>query len=586
MRPQKICLLGVSVISLLAASALVLWNTEATALGPANAIIDQEAFKSVMLDLTTTDEFAEKSFDQLDVLGDPVSSPVVSTPDSGPWSPIRQVAVASHIPVEEVSIEGPAVGRVDIVYSFTAVITPLDASPPIRYIWSPSPLDGQRRQIVKYVWETPGEKVINLTAYNKNGSANGTHIINITTGTIVPIDRVDISGTTSGILHKTNTFTATVSPSNATQPITYTWSPKPLTGQYSANAVYLWTTLGDVTIMVTATNVANSKADTHRITVKSIPVNDVEIKGPVTGTLNQCSTFTAIVSPTGATWPITYTWSPTPTGGQNSSTATYTWTTQGTIAITVAAENIGGHDIDTHTITIVTGLVPPEAYIVDLPIVLRRWPPIPDVPQLHPIYNSGGGHDYTVNWDSAYLAETYVLEEATTSLDYDEIYSGTAHSYSITGNGPARYYYRVKARNNWGDSGWSNVESVDVLWELEPNTYIYQANGPLVSGVSYYGYPDKTTQENPYPWDCFYFQMHDRGHIYVDLTNDFDEGVQLLLYYESYANLVDRDFEPPPHNGHFRIDYTGAAGQYYTCIYSLGHNTGTLYTLNVTWVHL
>jgi hypothetical protein len=122
-----------------------------------------------------------------------------------------------------------------------------------------------------------------------------------------------------------------------------------------------------------------------------------------------------------------------------------------------------------------------------LPLVLRRWPPVPD---LFPIDNTDGDGDYDVCWSEVGRANYYVLEEAI-YCDFNGwkgVYTGTDTCYSITDKGPTRYYYRVKARNGWPDDVWSNVQSVDVLWEKEPNDDpLSQANGPIVSGLTYYG---------------------------------------------------------------------------------------------------
>ncbi len=147
----------------------------------------------------------------------------------------------------------------------------------------------------------------------------------------------------------------------------------------------------------------------------------------------------------------------------------------------------------------------PAEYTAYLPLVVRGWPPIPDTPVLNAISNSDGDGNYTVSWSTASQATSYVLQEARNSefADADEIYSGASTSHAVSDSGAARYYYRVKARNSWGDSGWSNVEWVDVLWEREPNDASAQANGPIVSGLTYHGtFPGSTD-----PKDYFYFDL-------------------------------------------------------------------------------
>jgi len=62
-------------------------------------------------------------------------------------------------------------------------------------------------------------------------------------------------------------------------------------------------------------------------------------------------TFNAIITPTDATPPISYTWSPEPYSGQGTASATYQWGS-GTHVIRVAATNCGGTVNDTYTYTV------------------------------------------------------------------------------------------------------------------------------------------------------------------------------------------------------------------------------------------
>ncbi|RLC81610.1 MAG: hypothetical protein DRI61_03640, partial [Chloroflexi bacterium] len=60
--------------------------------------------------------------------------------------------------------------------------------------------------------------------------------------------------------------------------------------------------------------------------------------------------------------PITYTWSPEPESGQGTASATYTWATTGTKAITVTAENCGGVATATYTLL----LIPPSSQAIEI----------------------------------------------------------------------------------------------------------------------------------------------------------------------------------------------------------------------------
>jgi hypothetical protein len=63
------------------------------------------------------------------------------------------------------------------------------------------------------------------------------------------------------------------------------------------------------------------------------------------------------------------------------------------------------------------------------------------------------------------LADTYTLQEATVPDFSDAVIhpTGANTSWEATSKMPNTYYYRVKATNSWGDSGWSNVEQTTVL---------------------------------------------------------------------------------------------------------------------------
>jgi hypothetical protein len=105
-----------------------------------------------------------------------------------------------------------------------------------------------------------------------------------------------------------------------------------------------------------------------------------------------------------------------------------------------------------------------QEYTIYLPLTLKRWPPIPYTPVLNSISNPDGDGNYTVSWSSAELAQDYTLEEATNARfsDASVVYHDTGTSYTASDQPVGTYYYRVKASNSWGDSGWSNIETVTV----------------------------------------------------------------------------------------------------------------------------
>jgi hypothetical protein len=158
-----------------------------------------------------------------------------------------------------------------------------------------------------------------------------------------------------------------------------------------------------------------------------------------------------------------------------------------------------------------------EVTLIYLPSVVRNWPPLPGVPTLYAIDNPDGLRTYTIGWSSAPNADDYVLEEATDRAfsDADQIYVGTSTSHTVSGRMTGRHYYRVKSRNAWAESGWSAVRLADVRWEVEPNDAIPQANGIIVSGLTYYGtFPGAVDEK-----DYFFFDLSASHRVRIWLTN-------------------------------------------------------------------
>lgn len=124
-----------------------------------------------------------------------------------------------------------------------------------------------------------------------------------------------------------------------------------------------------------------------------------------------------------------------------------------------------------------------EPYRAYLPLIIRRWPPVPYVPTLHPIDNPDGDGSYTVSWSSAELAQRYELQED------DEMgfgsptnrYTGENTSFAVANQPAGTWYYRARACNSYGCGGWSNVQSAPV----NPPTQFYStADATILKGAS------------------------------------------------------------------------------------------------------
>lgn len=129
-----------------------------------------------------------------------------------------------------------------------------------------------------------------------------------------------------------------------------------------------------------------------------------------------------------------------------------------------------------------------EGCFVYLPLVLRRWPPLPYAPVLSPIASPVLDAPYVLSWSADLSREVepflfYTIEEAATpnfanSTVYIAPFTYTStlvfSSYVITKpiGTVGTYYYRVRAHNTWGAGAWSNVQAANI------STYIDRFDHP------------------------------------------------------------------------------------------------------------
>jgi len=195
-----------------------------------------------------------------------------ATCDIGAFELLRQAPTS-------VTISGDTSGPVNSNQSFVASMLPITATQPVTYVWdatNQTPITHTGKGIsdtVSFNCSGTGAQVITVTVNNGMGSQTDTHAFTVTSGTQA-ISGVSISGASSGSLAGTYAFTATVSPSNATQPITYSWqadgqSPVVHTGGTSDSVDFHWTIDGAHIVTVTAENIGGTQTATHTITLSS-----------------------------------------------------------------------------------------------------------------------------------------------------------------------------------------------------------------------------------------------------------------------------------------------------------------------------
>ncbi|NJL03380.1 MAG: PKD domain-containing protein [Chloroflexaceae bacterium] len=310
------------------------------------------------------------------------------------------------IAVQAIGLSGNSEGLTDTAYPFTAAVAPSDATFPITYTWTAT---GQPAQtlvldsptaVLSYTWDTAGTKQVRVRATNAAGGVVS-NTVSIAIGTppppVIAVQAIGLSGNSEGLTDTAYPFTATVAPSDATLPITYTWTA---TGQPAQTLVlnsptavlsYTWDTAGTKQVRVQVTNAAGVVvSDTVSIAIGTPPppviaVQAIGLSGNSEGLTDTAYPFTATVAPSDATLPITYTWTATGQPPQtlvlNSATAvlSYTWDTAGTKQVRVQATNAAGGVVsDTTTITIRTQPIftAPSRLTLDAPTTTQTAVPV------------------------------------------------------------------------------------------------------------------------------------------------------------------------------------------------------------------
>ncbi len=338
-----------------------------------------------------------------------------------------------------------------------------------------------------------------------------------------------------------------------------------------------------VTVAYTAPPVANDDASTGNAIGSAVTVavlnNDVAAPGrtlnpasvQITGTANPGASLVVMGQGVWSVYTVTGAITFTPEAGLVGNPTP--------IAYTMADDQ--GNRSNAATVTI-TYTAPAARFFVYLPLTIRNWPPIPAVPVLDAVTNPDGDSEYTVSWSSAKYATSYILQESKNSnfSDAVQVYSDTNTSVSLSDKGPTRYYYRVLARNVYGDSGWSNAQAVDVLWEKEPNDEaLNQANGPLVSGLTYYGRFSSGADRQDY----FFVTLQSAQSVELWLNNiaagqDYD-----LTLRNTVLQMVGYSGELGNGNEHIRTG-TLPAGRYYIQVYNRsGSGSTQAYQLRVAY---
>jgi len=246
-----------------------------------------------------------------------------------------------------------------------------DGSPIVAWSWDFGDGETGSGQMISHTYAATGAYTVTLVVTDACGYADTVQVLSAATvvSACAPVSGATIAFSPAApVTGATVTFTGTVAVTS-TSPIAYAWnfgtpSTRRKIAQGTSSVVtHTYDVSGTYTVVMTATNGCGEDVTSEIITVESPPcigLSHVFIDGLASGFTDVLYTFTAAITPSDATTPTVYTWSPPPDSAQGLASASYEWAAPGVYTITLTAENCAGAVSDTHTITIET---PPGAAI-------------------------------------------------------------------------------------------------------------------------------------------------------------------------------------------------------------------------------
>ena len=112
---------------------------------------------------------------------------------------VDQVDLILTTSPQAASLDGPNHGLLGSIDSFTATVQPSTTTTPINYIWQatdqmPVTQTGTLTNVIVLTWQSPGTKVITVTAINPGGIVTATHEITVFTPVQASFTAVPTSG--------------------------------------------------------------------------------------------------------------------------------------------------------------------------------------------------------------------------------------------------------------------------------------------------------------------------------------------------------------------------------------------------------
>jgi len=205
-----------------------------------------------------------------------------------------------------------------------------------------------------------------------------------------------------------------------------------------------------------------------------------------------------------------------------------------------------------HSITDTVTLVIAGPHYVYLPLVARRWPPIPYPPLINVTTPDLGGN-YTVSWTygaypSVTVPTSYELQEAldaTFSAATSYTLSGSTYAYNFTNKPGGLYYYRVRGHNAYGAGEWSQMVTASVS-RVYYDGFSNPASGWHTGEDQRYNFWDP----NWPGWETVSYINYQDGHyrFYIPLTRHAGGDVDTWWVWPAVSAPLPDAMKPIPAN--------------------------------------